>query len=109
MPLRSRRRQKSTPEWSRRLLKLGKHVFVEKPLALRHAEGARLVGEAEKRSLVLMVGHLLQYHAAFIKMRTLVREGRLGPAALCLFQSPKFREGGREENISGALPRTTFL
>ena len=55
-------------------LKAGKHVFVEKPLALRYAEGAQLVQEAGKRSLVLMVGHLLQYHAAFIKMRALVRE-----------------------------------
>ena len=59
-------------------LEAGKHVFVEKPLALHHAEGARIVAEAEKRGRVLMVGHLLQYHAAFIKMRALVREGALG-------------------------------
>lgn len=59
-------------------LKAGKHVFVEKPLALRYAEGVELVQEAERRSLVLMVGHLLQYHAAFMKMRALVREGVLG-------------------------------
>ena len=37
-------------------LAAGKHVFIEKPLALRHADGVRLVAQAEKRGLVLMVG-----------------------------------------------------
>ena len=80
-------------------LEAGKHVFVEKPLALRHAEGARLVGEAEKRSLVLMVGHLLQYHAAFIKMRALVREGALGRLRYVYSNRLNFGKVRREENI----------
>jgi predicted dehydrogenase/acetyltransferase-like isoleucine patch superfamily enzyme len=80
-------------------LEAGKHVFVEKPLALRHAEGARLVGEAEKRSLVLMVGHLLQYHAAFIKMRALVREGALGRLRYVYSNRLNFGKLRREENI----------
>src|SRR6185437_15949460 len=55
-------------------LDAGKHVFVEKPLALRYAEGVKLAAEAERRGLVLMVGHLLQYHPAFIRLLALVRE-----------------------------------
>src|SRR6185369_12258074 len=39
-----------------------KHVFVEKPLALRYREGVELVELAEGRGLVLMVGHILEYH-----------------------------------------------
>src|SRR5215211_4530451 len=80
-------------------LEAGKHDFVEKPLALRHSEGARLVGEAEKRGLVLMVGHLLQYHTAFIKMRALVREGALGRLRYVYSNRLNFGKVRREENI----------
>ena len=43
-------------------LKSGKHVFVEKPLALNEEEGKQLVEFAEKQNRTLMVGHILQYH-----------------------------------------------
>ena len=47
-------------------LKAGKHVFVEKPLALDVDEAEELCGLAEDSGRVLMVGHLLQYHPAFV-------------------------------------------
>ncbi|MEZ5138946.1 MAG: Gfo/Idh/MocA family oxidoreductase [Acidimicrobiales bacterium] len=56
----------------------GKHVFVEKPLALTVADAERTVAAAAAADRVLMVGHLLQYHAAFLALRDLVAEGRLG-------------------------------
>lgn len=59
-------------------LERGKHVFVEKPLALDIAEAEALVALAERNDRRLMVGHLLQYHPAFLKLKGLVREGRLG-------------------------------
>jgi predicted dehydrogenase/acetyltransferase-like isoleucine patch superfamily enzyme len=80
-------------------LEAGKHVFVEKPLALNYAEGATLVAAAEKRGLVLMVGHLLQYHNAFIKMRALVREGALGRLRYVYSNRLNFGKVRREENI----------
>ncbi|UYN97884.1 MAG: Gfo/Idh/MocA family oxidoreductase [Enhydrobacter sp.] len=80
-------------------LAAGKHVFVEKPLALCHAEGAKLVAEAERRGLVLMVGHLLQYHAAFLRMRALVREGVLGRLRYVYSNRLNFGKVRREENI----------
>ena len=43
----------------------GKHVFVEKPLALKVEQGEELCKIAEKSCLILMVGHLLQYHPVF--------------------------------------------
>lgn len=46
-------------------LNAGKHVFVEKPLALDVGEAQALCDLAEKKNLRLMVGHLLQYHPAF--------------------------------------------
>ena len=41
-------------------LEAGKHLFVEKPLALNYREGLVLVREAAARRLQLMVGHILE-------------------------------------------------
>ncbi len=41
-----------------------KHVFVEKPLALKVEQGGELVGLAKEQGLILMVGHILRYHPA---------------------------------------------
>jgi UDP-2-acetamido-3-amino-2,3-dideoxy-glucuronate N-acetyltransferase len=56
----------------------GKHVFVEKPLALSLSEGEELADLARERSRVLMVGHLLQYHPHVMNLIDMVRKGRLG-------------------------------
>jgi UDP-2-acetamido-3-amino-2,3-dideoxy-glucuronate N-acetyltransferase len=63
---------------ARRLLVAGKHVFVEKPLALELADAEALAELAEQRRLTLMVGHLLQYHPAFRKLKALVQDGAIG-------------------------------
>jgi UDP-2-acetamido-3-amino-2,3-dideoxy-glucuronate N-acetyltransferase len=60
------------------VLAAGKHAFVEKPLALEVKHAEQLCEQAEAAGLVLMVGHLLQYHPAFLKVRELVRDGSLG-------------------------------
>jgi predicted dehydrogenase len=59
-------------------LAAGKHVFVEKPLALTVADAERVTAAAAAADRVLMVGHLLQYHPAFLALRDLVASGRLG-------------------------------
>ncbi|KAI0102212.1 DegT/DnrJ/EryC1/StrS aminotransferase family-domain-containing protein [Nemania sp. FL0031] len=59
-------------------LTAGKNVFIEKPLALSVEDGQRIVRAAETAGKLVMVGHLVQYHPAFIQLKALVREGRLG-------------------------------
>jgi UDP-2-acetamido-3-amino-2,3-dideoxy-glucuronate N-acetyltransferase len=56
----------------------GKDVLVEKPLALTVKDGEELLDIAGKKNKILMVGHLLQYHPAIIKLRELITEGELG-------------------------------
>ncbi len=63
---------------TREALLAGKHVFVEKPLALNDREGKELIRLAEERGLTLMVGHLLQYHPVFRRLKELVATGCLG-------------------------------
>jgi predicted dehydrogenase len=59
-------------------LEAGKHVLVEKPLAVNSAQGRRLIEEADRRSLILMVDHTFVYHGAVRKVRELVARGELG-------------------------------
>jgi len=59
-------------------LEAGKHVFVEKPLALDLGAAEKLCILAESRKLRLMVGHLLQYHPAFVRLRELAEAGTFG-------------------------------
>jgi UDP-2-acetamido-3-amino-2,3-dideoxy-glucuronate N-acetyltransferase len=56
----------------------GKHVFVEKPLALNIQEGKQIAGAAQAANVVVFVGHLLLYHPAVKKMRSLIAEGVIG-------------------------------
>ena len=59
-------------------LMAGKHTFVEKPLVHTTKQAQELCELAEERGLTLMVGHLLRYHPAFLKVQELVNEGRIG-------------------------------
>ena len=63
---------------AKQALLAGKDVFVEKPLALDVNEAQELCQLAEKNGCILMVGHLLQYHAAFLKLKDMVAAGELG-------------------------------
>jgi predicted dehydrogenase len=65
-------------ELARRALEAGKHVFVEKPPAMRGAELEELCELSEERGLVLMPGHLLLYHPGVAKLKAIVDSGELG-------------------------------
>jgi predicted dehydrogenase len=65
-------------ELARRALEAGKHVFVEKPPAMRGAELEELCELSEERGLVLMPGHLLLYHPGVRKLKEIVDSGELG-------------------------------
>jgi len=61
-----------------RALEAGKPVFVEKPLALELEDADALAAKANEMKLPLMVGHLLQYHPAFVTLKRMVAEGAIG-------------------------------
>jgi predicted dehydrogenase len=69
---------------ARRALEAGKHVFVEKPPAMRGAEMEELCELAEERGRVLMPGHLLLYHPGVQRLKQLVDSGDLGEV-LCVY------------------------
>ena len=59
-------------------LKNNKDVLIEKPFCLSLKDAITLSKLAIKQNKVLMAGHLLNYHNAFIKMQDLIREGKIG-------------------------------
>jgi UDP-2-acetamido-3-amino-2,3-dideoxy-glucuronate N-acetyltransferase len=56
----------------------GKHVFVEKPLALSVEDAEEVVNAAEAAGVTLCVGHVLLYHPAVRAIVQCVSEGRIG-------------------------------
>lgn len=55
-----------------------KDVFIEKPLALKVSEGEELAKLAKEKNKIIMVGHILLYHKAVIKLKELITKGELG-------------------------------
>ena len=82
-----------------RALAAGKHVFVEKPVALDVAAATELNELAKREGRVLMVGHLLQYHPAFTRLKELVTAGQLGRLRHIYSHRLNLGKVRREENI----------
>jgi predicted dehydrogenase len=61
-----------------RAMAAGKDVFVEKPLVLKIDHGRRLVELAEEHKRILMVGHIMEYHPASLKLKEYIVSGKLG-------------------------------
>jgi len=59
-------------------LRAGKHVLVEKPMATSRDDARRLIEEADRRRLVLMVGHTFEFNPAVRELRNCIRHGQLG-------------------------------
>lgn len=77
----------------------GKDVFMEKPLALETEQGKELVELAEKSNRVLLVGHLLEYHPAVVKLKELVDKGELGKINYIYSNRLNLGKFRTEENI----------
>lgn len=65
-------------EISKRALKKGKHVFVEKPMAMTSAQAIDLIKIAHAQKLVIMVDHTFLFTGAVRKIRELINAGMLG-------------------------------
>ncbi len=84
---------------ARRALLADKDVFVEKPLALTYEQGLELVRLAEQHERILLVGHVLEYHPAIVRLLELVRDGELGKIRYIYSNRLSLGKIRREENI----------
>lgn len=76
-----------------------KDVLVEKPLALEVGQGEELVELAERNNRVLLVGHLLEYHPAVLKLKELIDKGELGKINYIYSNRLNLGKFRTEENI----------
>jgi UDP-2-acetamido-3-amino-2,3-dideoxy-glucuronate N-acetyltransferase len=84
---------------ARQALLAGKDVFVEKPLCLSIEEARSLVALAASQQRILMVGHLLWYHPAILKLKQLIEAGDLGRIRYIYSNRLNLGMIRREENI----------
>ena len=68
------------------LLRAGKHVLVEKPMALDGAACDQMVAEAEKQGRVLMVAQVLRFAPAYQALHRYVRDGSVGSVRSAIFR-----------------------
>ena len=83
-------------------LYLGKHVFVEKPMTMSHKQAQILVREARRRDLRLMVDHLLMFHPAVIRLRSMIELGEIGEV-VDIFGSRIGAKVRKDENVMWSL------
>lgn len=86
-------------ELTKKALNSGKHVFVEKPLSLKEEEAKKLCDLASQTNCKLMVGHLLQYHPAFLELKQLIAKGNLGRLQYIYSNRLNLGKFRNEENI----------
>jgi len=86
-------------EYSKKAILSGKNVFVEKPLSLNGRDAEELIELAKENNRILMVGHLLQYHSAFKKLKEIVKSGELGKIQYIYSNRLNFGKIRRKENI----------
>jgi predicted dehydrogenase len=84
-------------------LRAGKHVFVEKPIALSADEAEEVVALAEELGLALMPGHLLLYHPGVRKLREIVDSGDLGRLLVIYGNRQNLGKIRRDENVLWSL------
>src|SRR4029453_15552505 len=67
-------------------LRAGKHVLVEKPMALDGASADRMIAEAARAERVLMTAQVLRFWPDYTRLRDAVRSGQHGPLRFAVFR-----------------------
>ncbi|MEQ8296101.1 MAG: Gfo/Idh/MocA family oxidoreductase [Nitratireductor sp.] len=96
-------------EWAIRAADAGKHVLVEKPLALEAGDISRVIAARERNRVVVSEAFMVVYHPQWQKVRDLVREGGIGrlrhvQGAFSYFNVDPDNMRNKPELGGGALP-----
>lgn len=81
----------------------GKHVFVEKPLALNGVDARAVVDAAERAERILAVGHVLEYHPAVNYIKDMIDSGELGEVYYLYSQRVNLGKFRSDENALWSL------
>jgi UDP-2-acetamido-3-amino-2,3-dideoxy-glucuronate N-acetyltransferase len=82
-----------------KIINTGHHVLVEKPITLESSQARTLKAIAEKKNVRLMVGHVMLFHPAIVKMKELVSQGKIGKLEYIYSNRLNLGTVRKEENI----------
>ena len=80
-------------------IRAGKHVHLDKPGALDHAEYAAMRNEAEQKGLTVQMGYMLRYNPAFVAVFEAVKQGWLGEITEIDAMMGKLADPGTRQKI----------
>ncbi len=86
-------------EIARKCLENNKNILVEKPLTLKLEDANYLVNLAEENGLKLMVGHVLLYHPAILKIKEIISGNSIGKLQYIYSNRLNLGTVRKEENI----------
>lgn len=81
------------------ILSKSKPVLIEKPLALSVSEAKEIKSVAKKFNVSIVVGHLLLFHPAIIKIKSMIDNGRLGKIQYIYSNRLNLGKVRKEENV----------
>lgn len=88
---------------AKQVMEAGKHVLVEKPLALEKKHAEELIHLSEKNNVNLMVGHVLLFHPAIKKIKELINKGKIGKLQYIYSNRLNLGQVRTEENVFWSL------
>jgi UDP-2-acetamido-3-amino-2,3-dideoxy-glucuronate N-acetyltransferase len=86
-------------EIAHKIISSGAHVLVEKPITLESTQARALKALADKKNVRLMVGHVMLFHPAIVKMKELVSQGKIGKLEYIYSNRLNLGTVRKEENI----------
>ena len=84
---------------AKKIMMAGKHVLVEKPFVMSVEEAEALNHLADQKNINLMVGHLLLFHPAIIKIKELINSGKIGNLKYVYSNRLNFGKIRNKENV----------
>ncbi|WP_250463297.1 Gfo/Idh/MocA family protein [Microbulbifer litoralis] len=95
--------------WAIKAADAGKHVLVEKPLALNADDIARVIEARDRNGVLVSEAFMVTYHPQWLKVRELLRSGAIGrlrhvQGAFCYHNVDPDNMRNRPELGGGALP-----
>jgi predicted dehydrogenase len=96
-------------EWAIKAADAGKHVLVEKPLALKAEDIAQVIAARDRNKVLVSEAFMVTYHPQWLKVRELVQGGAIGTlrhvqGAFTYYNVDPVNMRNRPELGGGALP-----
>jgi len=88
---------------AKKIIKTGKHVLVEKPMTLNVPDAEELIALATQYNINLMVGHVLLFHPAIMKLKEMIDNGKIGKLQYMYSNRLNLGKIRTEENVFWSL------